>query len=65
MILLYVGLNLSSQIRMTKTMIFRSLDEQINHLTSLENVTTNVQQSLSRNKVRPSSPVPRDPYIVV
>uniref|UniRef100_A0A8W8ILT8 Uncharacterized protein n=1 Tax=Magallana gigas TaxID=29159 RepID=A0A8W8ILT8_MAGGI len=38
----------------------RSLDEQISHLTSLvEKLTTSFQQSLSRNQVRPSSPVPR------
>lgn len=38
-----------------------SLDEQISHLTSLvEKLTTSVQQSLSRNQVRPSSPVSRD-----
>lgn len=38
----------------------RSLDEQISHLTSLvEKLTTSVQQSLSRNQVRPSSPVSR------
>lgn len=38
----------------------RSLDKQISHLTSLvEKLTTSVQQSLSRNQVRSSSPVPR------